>query len=44
MWRALVDAVAEGRVPYYTKERAFQELSILLAIRRSIRENGRARL
>ncbi|MFP3895348.1 MAG: Gfo/Idh/MocA family protein [Anaerolineales bacterium] len=44
MWRALVDAVAEGHEPYYTKERAFQELSILLAIQRSIREHGRVRV
>ena len=44
MWRALADAVVEGRDPYYTKERAFQDLSILLAIRRSIREHGRVRV
>jgi len=40
MWRALVGAIAEGRDPYYTKERAFQDLSILFAIERSTRKDA----
>ena len=35
MWRALMAALAEGREPYYTKERALQTLTTLLAIQHS---------
>ncbi len=35
MWRALMAAIAEGREPYYTKERALDTLKTLLAIQRS---------
>jgi UDP-N-acetylglucosamine 3-dehydrogenase len=44
MWRALLAAIAEGREPYYTQERAFQDLSILLAIQRSAQERAVVRL
>lgn len=35
MWRALMAAIAEGREPYYTKERALDTLKTLLAIQHS---------
>ena len=35
MWRALMAAIAQGREPYYTKERALDTLKTLLAIQRS---------
>jgi len=35
MWRALLSAIAEGGEPYYTKERALQTLTTLMAIQRS---------
>jgi predicted dehydrogenase len=41
MWRAILDAIAEGRDPYYTKERAFQDLSILFAVHRSTQAGAR---
>jgi predicted dehydrogenase len=44
MWRAILAAIAEGRAPYYTKERAFQELSILFAIHRSTQAGARVRV
>jgi len=44
MWRALLDAIAEGRDPYYSKERAFQDLSILFAIQRSTQAQAKVRV
>lgn len=44
MWRAILDAIAEGRDPYYTKERAFQDLSILLAIERSTQADANVKV
>ena len=41
MWRALLGAIAGGAEPYYTKERALQDLSILLAIERSANAGAR---
>jgi predicted dehydrogenase len=44
MWRALLGAITEGREPHYTKERALQTLTTLLAIQRSAQESGKARV
>jgi predicted dehydrogenase len=44
MWRALLGAIAEGREPYYTKERALQDLTTLLAIQRSAQENAKVQI
>jgi predicted dehydrogenase len=44
MWRAILSAIAEGREPYYTKERAFQDLSILFAIHRSTQSGAKVRV
>jgi scyllo-inositol 2-dehydrogenase (NADP+) len=44
MWQALFRAITEGRDPYYTRERAFQDLRILLAVQRSIQTDGKVRV
>jgi predicted dehydrogenase len=44
MWRALLAAITEGGEPYYTKERAFADLSTLMAIQRSAREGVKVSL
>jgi len=41
MWQALLRAIAQGSEPYYTAERAFQDLSILFAIERSTKADGK---
>jgi predicted dehydrogenase len=44
MWRALLAAITERRDPYYTKERAFQDLSILFAVWRSTQAGAKVRV
>lgn len=44
MWRALLEAIAEGRDLYYAEERALQDLTTLLVIQRSAQENSKVRV
>jgi len=41
MWRALLSAIGSGGEPYYTNERALQDLKVLFAIERSTRTGAR---